>query len=549
MLMLIQSSNCMEIKMKSAPLAENERLRLRTLERYEVLDTEAEQCFDDITKLASVICNTPISLVSLVDSNRQWFKSKVGLDADETSREIAFCSHAILEEHVFEIEDARNDERFFDNPLVTDGPKIRFYAGAPLRAPNGEAIGTLCAISNEPQKLTGEQRTALQTLAKQVIAQLELRLKINQLKDSNRAKDEFLSTISHELRTPLNAITGFSEILKSSVEIKALPEEQYEYIENIEFSSHQLLEIVNSVLDLEKIDAGKMELKQQAISLDKLFQSIMNMMSNRALQGDIELNYDIDSTFATRFFDVDKTKLTQIIVNIIGNAIKFTPQKKQVNIRFYLNRDKLHIEVADQGVGISKTDQALLFDKFKQVGMQRKEGTGLGLCISKGLVELMKGKIQLSSTLGKGTLVSISLPVDECQKCTEVAPVEAKNFEELHICVVEDNPLNQMLIKAMLQQLGGQYTIFETAEALFEMSSLNTFDIFLLDINLPGMSGLQALEKLKTLQCKQPKVAVTADIFQEKELSSLFDSVITKPYKKSDLIDVMNQLVTSPLTL
>ena len=539
----------MEIKMKSAPLAENERLRLRTLERYEVLDTEAEQCFDDITKLASVICNTPISLVSLVDSNRQWFKSKVGLDADETSREIAFCSHAILEEHVFEIEDARNDERFFDNPLVTDGPKIRFYAGAPLRAPNGEAIGTLCAISNEPQKLTGEQRTALQTLAKQVIAQLELRLKINQLKDSNRAKDEFLSTISHELRTPLNAITGFSEILKSSVEIKALPEEQYEYIENIEFSSHQLLEIVNSVLDLEKIDAGKMELKQQAISLDKLFQSIMNMMSNRALQGDIELNYDIDSTFATRFFDVDKTKLTQIIVNIIGNAIKFTPQKKQVNIRFYLNRDKLHIEVADQGVGISKTDQALLFDKFKQVGMQRKEGTGLGLCISKGLVELMKGKIQLSSTLGKGTLVSISLPVDECQKCTEVAPVEAKNFEELHICVVEDNPLNQMLIKAMLQQLGGQYTIFETAEALFEMSSLNTFDIFLLDINLPGMSGLQALEKLKTLQCKQPKVAVTADIFQEKELSSLFDSVITKPYKKSDLIDVMNQLVTSPLTL
>jgi len=98
--------------MKSAPLAVNENLRLRTLERYKVLDTEAEQCFDDITKLASVICNTPISLVSLVDNNRQWFKSKVGLDADETSREIAFCSHAILEEHIFEIEDARNDERF-----------------------------------------------------------------------------------------------------------------------------------------------------------------------------------------------------------------------------------------------------------------------------------------------------------------------------------------------------------------------------------------------------------------------------------------------------
>ncbi|MFY8299857.1 ATP-binding protein [Pseudoalteromonas sp. SS15] len=535
--------------MKSAPLATNEKLRIKTLERYEVLDTAAEQCFDDITKLASVICNAPISLVSLVDNNRQWFKSKVGLDADETSREIAFCSHAILEDHIFEIEDARNDERFFDNPLVTDGPKIRFYAGAPLLAPNGEAIGTLCAISNEPHKLTDEQRLALQTLAKQVIAQLELRLKIKQLKETNHAKDEFLSTISHELRTPLNAITGFSEILKESADIKALPKKQYEFIENIEFSSHQLLEIVNSVLDLEKIDAGKMELKPQPVSLDKLFQSIMNMMASKAQQGEIELNYDIDSGLVTRFFDVDKTKLTQIIVNIIGNAIKFTPQSKQVNVRFYLNKDKLHIEVADQGIGISKTDQALLFDKFKQVGMHRKEGTGLGLCISKGLVELMNGRIQLSSTLGKGTLVSISLPVDECEQCTEPEPIEAKSFEKLHICVVEDNPLNQMLIKAMLQQLGGQYTIFETAEALFEMSSLNTFDIFLLDINLPGMSGLQALEKLNDLQCQQPKVAVTADIFQEKELSSLFDSVITKPYKKSDLIDVLNQLVTSPLPL
>ena len=531
--------------MKSAPLAVNENLRLRTLERYKVLDTEAEQCFDDITKLASVICNTPISLVSLVDSNRQWFKSKVGLDADETNREIAFCSHAILEEHIFEIEDARNDERFFDNPLVTDGPKIRFYAGAPLCAPNGEAIGTLCAISDEPQKLTNEQRLALQTLAKQVIAQLELRLKVKQLKDSNRAKDEFLSTISHELRTPLNAITGFSEVLKESADIRALTKEQFEYIQNIEFSSHQLLEIVNSVLNLEKIDAGKMELKPQPVSLDKLFQSIMNMMGSKAQQGEVELNYDIDGALTSRFFNIDKTKLTQVIVNIIGNAIKFTPKTKQINVRFYLNKDKLHIEVADQGVGISKSDQVLLFDKFKQVGMQRKEGTGLGLCISKGLVELMKGKIQLSSTLGIGTLVSISLPVDGCEQCAEPEPIEVQSFEKLRICVVEDNTLNQMLIKAMLQQLGIQHTIFESAEALFEMSNLDTFDLFFLDINLPGMSGLQALEKLKTLQCKQPKVAVTADIFQEKELGSLFDSVITKPYKKADLISVLNQIVTS----
>lgn len=531
--------------MKSAPIPENEKLRLMTLDRYQVLDTEAEQCFDDITKLASVICNTPISLVSLVDTNRQWFKSKVGLDADETSREIAFCSHAILQEHVFEIEDAQKDERFFDNPLVTDGPKIRFYAGAPLCAPNGQAIGTLCAISDKPQTLNDDQRLALKTLAKQVIAQLELRLKIRQLQASNKAKDEFLSTISHELRTPLNAITGFSEILKNSTEVQTLPSEQLSYIDNIDFSSQQLLEIVNSVLDLEKINAGKMELKSQPVVLDKLFQNIMNMMNVKAKQGNIELNYDIDPHFNSRFFDLDKTKLTQIIVNIVSNAVKFTPANKQINIRFYLNKNKLHIEVADQGIGISKTDQALLFDKYKQVGMQRKEGTGLGLCITKGLVELMRGKIQLSSTLGKGTLVSISLPIDECSVNNEIKHCVAESFAHHHICIVEDNPLNQMLIKAMLQQLNCRYTIFESAEAMFDMSSLDTFDVFLLDINLPGMSGIEALKVLNTKGLQQPKIAVTADIFQEKELHELFDDVITKPYKKSDLIEVLNNICVS----
>ncbi|MEL7478177.1 MAG: ATP-binding protein [Pseudomonadota bacterium] len=528
--------------MKSASIPETEKLRLMTLDRYQVLDTEAEQCFDDITKLASVICNTPISLVSLVDTNRQWFKSKVGLDADETSREIAFCSHAILQEHVFEIEDAQKDERFFDNPLVTGGPKIRFYAGAPLCAPNGQAIGTLCAISDKPQTLSDEQRLALQTLAKQVIAQLELRLKVRQLKESNKAKDEFLSTISHELRTPLNAITGFSEILKHAPEVKALPSEQVSYIDNIDFSSQQLLEIVNSVLDLEKITAGKMELKPQPVVLDSLFQNIMNMMNVKAKQGNIELNYDIDPHFNSRFFDLDKTKLTQIIVNIVNNAVKFTPAQKQINIRFYLNKNKLHIEVADQGIGISKTDQALLFDKYKQVGMQRKEGTGLGLCITKGLVELMRGKIQLSSTLGKGTLVSISLPIDECQAGLELAQEQPTNLEKRHVCIVEDNPLNQMLIKAVMSQLCCQFTIFESAEALFERSSLENFDLFLLDINLPGMSGLEALQELKEQQLTQPIVAVTADVFQEKELYAKFDDVIIKPYKKSDIVEMLNRI-------
>ena len=525
--------------MQSAPLPKDETQRLETLKLYEVLDTEAEQCFDDITQLAAVICGTPISLVSLVDDDRQWFKSKVGLDASETSRDIAFCAHTILNEQIFEIEDTEQDARFVDNPLVTGEPKIRFYAGAPLKAPNGQAIGSLCAISDQPTKLNDEQKLALEILAKQVIAQLELRMKIKALEKLGKAKDEFLSTISHELRTPLNAITGFSEILKNAPEVQTLPAEQVNYIENIDFSGQQLLEIVNSVLDLEKIYAGKMELKPQTVVLDTFLKRIINMLSVKAKQGGLTLHSDIDNDLCGRAFYLDKTKLSQIISNIVSNAIKFTPKGKKVNVRFALIDEQLHIEVADQGVGISKKDQELLFDKYKQVGMQSKEGTGLGLCITKGLVELMAGTIKLSSTLKKGTVVTITLPIEACSSTTLAPTPQQTQFDNVRVCVVEDNPLNQMLIKAVLQQLGCQFTIFDDAEALLSKASLQSFDIFLLDINLPGMSGIEALKQLKSQGVSKPKIAVTADVFQEKELNALFDDVITKPYQKSDIVQML----------
>jgi two-component system, cell cycle sensor histidine kinase and response regulator CckA len=167
----------------------NETRRLKVLWQYDVLDTVPEEVFDDLTELAARICEAPIALISLIDEDRQWFKAKVGVTLNETSRDISFCSHAIKQHDLFIIPDATQDERFANNPLVTSDPKIRFYAGAPLITPDGYALGSLCVIDKVPRELRLEQKQALRVLARHVMTQLELRRHAKELNAAHEAKD------------------------------------------------------------------------------------------------------------------------------------------------------------------------------------------------------------------------------------------------------------------------------------------------------------------------------------------------------------------------
>lgn len=203
----------------------SEAKRLKVLWQYDVLDTVPEEVFDDLTELAARICEAPIALISLVDEDRQWFKSKIGITVNETSRDISFCAHAIQQEDLFIVPDATKDSRFAKNPLVTSDPKIRFYAGAPLITPDGHALGSLCVIDKVPRELRLEQQQALRVLSRHVMTQLELRRHAKDLAEAQKAKEttrdelEKVQAENAKLKRELEKLKGKKAPARKSVKI------------------------------------------------------------------------------------------------------------------------------------------------------------------------------------------------------------------------------------------------------------------------------------------------------------------------------------------
>ncbi len=398
--------------MIQAPLPDHEESRLRKLHELGILDTLEEQAYDDLTRLAAEICGTPISLVSLVDRHRQWFKSHHGLDARETPREFAFCAHAILGTEVFVVEDSSKDERFFDNPLATDKPHVVFYAGAPLIMSDNHRLGTLCVIGDSPGTITAAQRESLQALARQVVSQLELRLKLKELEVLDHSKDEFISMVSHELRTPLTAIFGSLSLLVNDKagDLGALPRNLVEISHR---NAERLIRLVNDILDSAKLESGTFDLELHDVDLVELLPKALALNEPYCQRLNARVTLDCGG-HARVLVNADEQRLLQVMSNLISNAAKFGLDGDVIQMELAVVHGLAEVRVTDHGAGIPYDKQHLLFKKFKQLSTQehnKAPGTGLGLNICKSMIELQHGTIDCESIPHEKTTFFFRLPI------------------------------------------------------------------------------------------------------------------------------------------
>ena len=389
---------------------DREQLRLRTLESYSILDTLPEEDYDNLTAIAAQICGTPIALVSFVDVDRQWFKSKHGLQVSETPKAQAFCAHAIdYPESPMIVEDARKDNRFSENPLVTGEPYVIFYAGVPLiNEANGMALGTLCVIDHEPRVLTEDQRISLRALAKQTMKLLDLRKRTRELEEAKLALEEkneeltgFATLMAHDLKSPLNEIRSALALEKAQ---NTPGKEKLDLLDHARNAMEKLMKMIDDLLVHSQSEKIVRETPME-VSVPQL-QEDMNRLFN------LDNRYQLvwHTTHATIL--VNRTALEHILLNLIGNALKFNHQQiPEVHISLsQTSQQGLSLVVSDNGPGIEDKEQSQVFKMFERGRTWNKDGRGIGLATVKKMVESLRGEITLHSTPGAGTQFAINIP-------------------------------------------------------------------------------------------------------------------------------------------
>jgi len=399
--------------MDFTPNSSNETLRLKALDSYSILDTFSDRDYDNLTAIASEVCNIPISLISLVDDQRQWFKSHHGLPVDETPKEYSFCAHAIQQpDQLFVVPDARKDKRFLENPLVTGDPYIVFYAGVPLVTEEGMPLGTLCVIDKKPRRLTKNQKKALEALSNQVMKLLELRKskyelrKANeQLEEKNKMLEGFAEVAAGDIQSPLRNIANSYATFQKEYS-QQLDNAGVQLLSSMENSTAQLSSMVDGILQNAKTDYVKRREKEN-VSSAEIQQKLVGVYPK---SGD----YTIEFSFKAEELYINMGAVLQLLLNLISNAIRYS-DKAVAQVEVGVREDERFYEffVSDDGPGIDDLDYERIFEIFtvlNRVDRYGEYGVGLGLANAKKLVEESGGDITVDSELGKGTIFTFSLP-------------------------------------------------------------------------------------------------------------------------------------------
>lgn len=398
-------------------IPDNEIERLNDLRSYKILDTLPEKDFDEITLLASQICGAPISLISLIDKDRQWFKSRQGLDIKETPRDQSFCSHAIKEKgKIMIVKDSRIDERFHDNPLVLGDPNIVFYAGVPLMSSKGNSLGTLCVIDEIPRDLDPSQIRALEALGNQLGKLLEYRIslfKLNasekKLKEINATKDKLFSIIGHDLRGPMGGIKTLVELLLLNIDTSDV-EKVREMLEVIQTSANSTYELLENLLTWAKSHQDGIKFAPEDIQLNLIVSQTIDLFKELSESKELVISSEIlDNVFAF----ADKNMLMTVLRNLISNAIKFSSKGGRIQVLSEKRDSEFLIVVKDEGTGIKAENISKLFEKTEHVstyGTNGEKGTGLGLLLCLEFIERHGGKIWVNSELDKGSTFKFTLP-------------------------------------------------------------------------------------------------------------------------------------------
>ncbi|MEN2400435.1 ATP-binding protein [Flavobacterium sp. MC2016-06] len=367
----------------------------------------------------------------------------------------------------------------------------------------------------------------------------ELILAKNKAEKASKARSEFLSTVSHELRTPLNAINGITHLLLEDNPKKT----QLKYLESLKFSGNYLTTFINEILEINKIDSTKVEIETISFNLKELLFNIQSSLKELATANKNYFNLDIDETIPDNLMG-DPTKLSQIILNLINNALKFT-QNGNVNViaKLYAQEDEtatIYFEIVDTGIGIPEDKLQSVFESFSQgsIEVNRKYGgTGLGLTIVKKLIELLGGEIRLKSEVGKGSTFTFKLDFkinrEPLEIVQEVKPYSDKQLKHKSILLIEDNKINQMITRKMLENKAICCEIIDNGEDAVELLKVKRFDMILMDVHLPGINGTTATKLIREFDKSTPIIALTAISLDENRdmlISFGMDDVITKPF-------------------